>query len=236
MLHVYNDAVMIHPVIRIFSFLVFAALISLVDLLGLALAAVAVVLLYVLIGIGHFVPAWTMMRRMRWFFLSIAVLFFWFTPGQPMGLSWVPLDAGWLPTRQGMEAGVLRVGALALIILAANLLLRTSSREELFSAIHWMARPLSWVGVSHERLAVRMVLVMDSLAEVQDMVRHTMGGMGGKTRLLHQAGHFSSEVFSRVSARAEAEPCRAIELSRCGAPPLRQWLYPLLVGGAFYFL
>ncbi len=227
---------MIHPVIRIFSFLVFAALISLVDLTGLVLAALAVVALYVLIDAGHFASAWAMMRRMRWFFLSIMVLFFWFTPGQPLGSSWLTIDYGWLPTQQGVENGVLRVGALALIILAVNLLLRTSSREELFSAIHWMARPLSRVGVSHERLAVRMVLVMDSLAEVQDMVRHVMGSIRGKARTLRHIGHFSSEVFSRVTDRAEAAPCRTIELSRCSAPPAYQWLYPLLLGSGFYLL
>lgn len=232
----YTHPTMIHPVIRIFTFLVFAALISLADPAGLILAATGVAVLYVLIDVGHLGAAWVMIRRMRWFFLSIAILFFWFTPGQPLALlAWLPLDSSWLPTLQGMETGVLRVASLALIILAVNLLLRTSSRDELFAAIHWMARPLSVLGISPERLAVRMVLVMDALAEVQDMVRGVLDAIKGKARSLRHIGHFSSEVFSRVSDRAEAAPCRTIELAGCSAPPLYQWLYPLLLGGGFCF-
>ncbi len=227
---------MIHPVIRIFSFLVFAALISLVDLTGLLVAAAFLAAFYILIDRGHFRTAWTMMRRMRWFFLSIMILFFWFTPGQPLWLAGFSLDPAWLPTWQGVETGVMRAGSLALIILAVNLLLRTSTREELFAAIHWMARPLSRVGVSHERLAVRMILVMDSLAEVQDMVRHVLTSIRGKARSLQLVGHFSSEAFSRVAERAEKAPCHAIELVVCGAPPVYQWLYPVSLACGLYFL
>jgi len=227
---------MIHPVIRIFTFLVFAGLISLVNLTGLILAGTALAVLYLLIDPEYFRPAWMMIRRMRWFFLSITIIYFWYTPGQPLFFHLLPLSPGWLPTLQGVETGTLRVISLVLIIMAVNLLLRTSSQDQLFAAIHWMARPLSWLGISRDRLAVRMVLVMASLAEVQNMVRQIMGDMKGRGRSLSYIGHFSSDIFTRVTAQAEEAPCHTIELVGSKAPPIYQWLYPLLLGSLLYLL
>jgi len=227
---------MIHPVIRIFTFLVFAGLISMVDLTGLILAGTALAVLYLLIGPEYFRPAWMMITRMRWFFLSITIIYFWFTPGQPLFFHLLPFSPDWLPTRQGVETGTLRVGSLVLIIMAVNLLLRTSSQDQLFAAIHWMARPLTWLGVSPDILAVRMVLVMESLADVQKMVRHMMTSIKGKAHSLRHIGHFSSDIFSRVTVQAEETPCRTIELVGCNAPPVYQWLYPLLLGSLLYVM
>ena len=223
---------MFHPVIRIISFLVLAAYLATAGRAGALLAAAALALLYAFLGLRHLAPAWRMIRRMRWFFLSLLVIYFWFTPGQP-ALGFLPLPSAYLPTVQGMVAGAARIASLLLIILAVNLLLCTTPRQELIGAIHWLARPLAWLGICPDRLAVRMHLVMDALASVQALVRQALPGRDGGGRRLRQLGCFAADVFRGVTEAAERAPCRDVTLRRCLAPPLYQWLYPLALGAVF---
>ena len=226
---------MIHPVIRIISFLVFAACAASVDARGLAAAALILGLLYLWLGPGHLRQGWHMLRRMRWFFLSILVLYFWFTPGQP-ALASLPLPTAWLPTRPGLVAGGQRLASLVLIILAVNLLLRTTPPQQLTAAIHWLARPLAWLGLPADRLAVRMVLVTEALATVQSRVRDALARLRGEGGGLRQLGRFSAEIFREIDAAAVSAPGRTLVLRRCAAPPFHQWVYPLALAGMFQFL
>lgn len=226
---------MFHPVIRIISFLVLAAYLATAEVADMMLAAVALALLYLLLDPGYFRSAWRMIRRMRWFFLSILIIYFWFTPGQP-ALGFLPLPSAWLPSEQGLRAGSLRIATLLLIILAVNLLLRTTPQKQLIAAIHWLSRPLAWLGICPDRLAVRMVLVMESLATVQSLVRQGLQGLQRSDRRLRQLGHFASDVFLQVTEAADRSPCHTITLQRCVAPPLYQWLYPVALGALFSLL
>ena len=49
----------LHPRIRLVSFLIFAAFVAVVK-------------------------PWPLLKRMRWLFLSLLILYLWFTPGQPL--------------------------------------------------------------------------------------------------------------------------------------------------------
>jgi len=227
---------MIHPIIRICTFLVFAALLSMATPAGLLYGGSALTVLYLLIDPVHFRSAWRMVVRLRWFYLSIVILYFWFTPGQPLTLPLLGTMPEWFPTRQGVAGALVRISALVFIVMAVNLLLRTTTQGELVAAIHWLARPLGVLGVSRERLAVRIVLVMDSLSTVQQILREMLVDMRGTLCSWRQIGHFSSAVFLQVAGRAENEHRRTITLVVPCAPPVYQWLYPLLLGGVFYLI
>jgi len=223
----------LHPVIRIVSFLVFTASLAVAGATEVWLAAGILGLLYLVLylarGFAGLASAWRMARRLRWFFLSLLILYFWFTPGQPVP-GFLPLPSAWLPTQEGLTEGVLRIAALLSVIFAANLLLCSTGRDDLVAAICWLARPLQWAGLSAERLAVRMILVMEALATVQGQVRGALSQWreeGGPR--LRRLGGFSTAVFLQVNAAAEAAPSRTFVLSRCHAPPLYQWLYPGLL-------
>lgn len=152
-----------HPLIRVVCFLVFSASLAFgngMDLLcgGLLLAAA-----YLSTSPRLLLPAVRMVSRLRWFLLSILIVYGWFTPGQPLlGAESARFAELW-PSREGMEAGLLRAALLMAIVAGANLLLRTTSREQLLLAVYSMARPLALCGVSRERLAVRMVLVIEAV-------------------------------------------------------------------------
>lgn len=222
----------IHPVIRVVSFFVLAGFLSLGDLNPLLLAAAVLVILYGIAGGVHLRPAMLMLRRMRWLFLSLVIIYFWFTPGEPP-LLLSPALSAWLPTLEGMEEGAIRIVSLIALVLAVNLLLQTTSREQLLSAIHWLARPLRLLGVSHDRLAVRMALVLEAVPKVQALAAQPVTATP-QSRTVDRIGDAAAVLYRQVLVRAEDEICHAVEIPANGHPAAGQWLYPLAFGVALW--
>ncbi|MBK8162623.1 MAG: hypothetical protein IPK65_05600 [Gammaproteobacteria bacterium] len=222
-----------HPLIRVVCFLVFSASLAFgngMDLLcgGLLLAAA-----YLSTSPRLLLPAVRMVSRLRWFLLSILIVYGWFTPGQPLLGAESARFADLWPSREGMEAGLLRAALLMAIVAGANLLLRTTSREQLLLAVYSMARPLALCGVSRERLAVRMVLVIEALDPVRRIVTEQMAAAPGGRPDLRTAGRFASGVMQNVVREAEAVAGGSVQLSGHDTPPA-QWIYPALLAGLFY--
>ncbi|MEQ6342121.1 MAG: hypothetical protein M3A44_10830 [Gammaproteobacteria bacterium] len=242
----------IHPVIRVVSFIVMAGFLSLGDLNPLLMAATVLVILYGMAGGVHLKPAMLMLRRMRWLFLSLVIIYFWFTPGEPP-LLLSPALSVWLPTLEGMEEGAIRIVSLIALVLAVNLLLQTTSREQLLSAIHWLARPLRLLGVSHDRLAVRMALVLETVPKVQALTLKGTSTLKGsaqpplrgaraaqpvtatpQSRTVDRIGDAAAVLYQQVLVRADDEICHAVEIPENGRPAVRQWLYPAALGVALW--
>lgn len=219
-----------HAVIRIICFLVVGGFLSLGGALEHGLAALLITLGYLLWGIPQMGKALRMLSRLRWLFLSILVVYFWFTPGDLLLPSW----QAWSPTVQGVGAGVLRMLTLILLVLAVSLLLQLTSREDLIAALVWLLSPLRRLHITPERLAVRMMLSMEKVVEVQRLYGElaTAPGAAEKNRLTRFATRLLT-LFEAVLARATQEPSQSITIP-CHASPLwYQWGYPLAIGLVF---
>lgn len=223
-----------HPLIRIVCFLVFSAGLAFGGGAELACGGVLLAGAYLATSPRLFAPALTMIYRMRWFLLSLFIVYGWFTPGQPLVGSEGARFAELWPTREGALAGLLRAALLMAIVAGANLLLRTTSREELLAAVYGLSRPLGWCGISRERIAVRMVLVIEALDPVRRIVTERLAAVEGGLADLRAAGRFASGVMQRVVQGAEAVAGGTVQLFGAGAPPPLQWLYPALLGGLFF--
>lgn len=222
-----------HPLIRIVCFLVFSACLAFGGAAELACGGVLLAGAYLSSPPRLFLPAVTMMYRMRWFLLSLFIVYGWFTPGQPLVGSEGMRFAELWPTREGALAGLLRAALLMTIVAGANLLLRTTPRDELLVAVYGLARPLGWCGISRERIAVRMVLVIEALDPVRRIVTERLAAVEGGLPDLRTAGRFASGVMRSVVQQAEAATGGAVQLSDAGAPPPLQWAYPVLLAGLF---
>lgn len=230
-----------HSVIKIVTFLIFGAAVAFGDARALLAGGVLVFLLYVTGGGGHIGPALKLLRRLRWFFLSIAVVYLLFTPGRLLLSAW-----SWGPTLEGVTEGGQRIVSLVLIVLAVNLLLRTTSQPQLISAILWCLTPLGWCGIPRERIAVRMALTLDAVAGVQSLYRHEprdagdapveTGPAAGLGNRLWRIGAAAQRLVLAVVERAESLPVVPIEVPRPARPPFWQWSYPALLGGLFIVL
>lgn len=226
-----------HPVIKLVSFLVFGISVTLHHgeslLLGLALLAV----IYLLSPSDWFQPALRMLLRMRWFFVSIALVYLLSWPGRLIfpGVTWGP-------TYEGVQEGALRIVSLSLIVLAVNLLLRATEREALIGAILWCLQPLRGLGLSHDRLAIRIALTLDAVHQVQGIYRKRERGSvpegqtDGLLARVTSIGATAGRLFQRVLELAEQAPLHAISLPPQAAPALWQWLLPLVLGSAFALL
>lgn len=216
-----------HAVIKIVSFLVFGAAVTLGYVPVLLAAGVLLAVLY-LPGHARLAPAWQMLRRLRWLFVSILAVYLFFTPGQ---LLWPAL--AWGPTVEGMNQGILRISALMLLVLAVNWVIDSTAQADFLSAILWCLRPLAWLGLPHQRLAVRITLTIEWVASVREIYRQqAVAGPPAASRLamIAQRGR---QLVEEVVRRAQAAPLREISLPAESRPPLLQWLIPLTLAGLF---
>lgn len=97
-----------------------------------------------------------LLRRTRWIMLSLLLIYAYSTPGQPL------LDAlGVLsPSREGLGDGVLQLTRLLAALAGLAILLDRLHRQQLVSGLYTIFAPLRWLGVSRERVAVRLALTL----------------------------------------------------------------------------
>lgn len=201
-----------HPVIRIACFIL---LITGLANNSLFIWGVLLPLLMILVRLEHAaIPTLLLLKRLRWLFLSIFILHLWFSGAE---FSWLPAWQGWLQATE-------RVGALIFIVLAAHVLLRTTSRIEIIAALQWWLNPLNRLGLATERLAIRLALVLETVEEVQTL--YTTQQHEKLPRYSLQAiGQRVADLLNQVALRAEHASLHILEIPDIIAPPWWQWGY-----------
>ncbi|NOY70918.1 MAG: hypothetical protein GXP14_00855 [Gammaproteobacteria bacterium] len=224
-----SDRYLVHPVIQLVSLIIFAGSVSLGDSRDIVLAVLIVSCLYLVLGLSYLSGVGKLLRRMKWFFISITILYLWFTPGDAI-FSTGPLWSIWLPTIQGLQQALHRVTALVIIIAAVNLLLKTNSRAQLLAAIYSLAFPFQFLGLSRERLAIRMSLVLalvdesaSLMKEVRERVRRDINSKAA------YLGKLAGALFLEAIQRAEASPLVQVEIALDDRPLFYQWLLPFFL-------
>lgn len=220
----------LHPVVRVASLIVAATAIALGDGYVLASGLVLLLLLYFALGFRHLVAAWPMIRRLRWFFLSIVVLYGLLGPGGEgqFHVSWA-----------GVSVGLQRVAALAAIAAAVSLLLQTTARDELFKAIYLLAAVLPFGATVRGRLALRITLTLEALDHIRsawDRRRSAAAGADLKVTLrrrLQQWSAAAGDMLRYAMAEADAAEPRQMTLTEVTRPPLWQWLVPAALVAVF---
>jgi len=152
-----------HPAIRIICFLVFVACLSRANagqlFSGLALFS----LLYFYSPIDFLPRAFAMLLRLRWFFLSILVLYIWMTPDTSL-LNDSSSVFSFIPP--GIASGLGRVFSLVLIVLAVSYLLASLKQEQLIAAIYWLVAPLAYVGLERDKMVLRLAMGMEAAGKL----------------------------------------------------------------------
>lgn len=169
-----------------------------------------------------------MLWRLKWFFLSLLVVFAFLTPGDPL---WTGA-ADWLPSRQGLVQSLMRIWVLVLAVAAVIHLLHACSREALVSGLLWLTQPLKPLGFPAERFAVRLVLTLDVLPELHQLVTtknaEAQPQVLERKRLQYWAER-GAQIYQRALVMAADQPLRELEVPQPGAPSWRDWGTALLV-------
>ncbi|MGC2047364.1 MAG: CbiQ family ECF transporter T component, partial [Gallionella sp.] len=108
-----------------------------------------------------------LVRRTRWIMLSLLLIYAYSTPGQPLSDS-IGLFS---PSREGLVDGVLQLTRLIAALAGLAILLDHLCKQQLIAGLYTLFAPLQWMGLSRERLAVRLALTLH-YAEVA-MLRDT---------------------------------------------------------------
>lgn len=209
-----------HSGIRLILFLIYATAIALGSATQLVLGAL---LLIASALIARWLPSrrtWQLLMRLRWFLLSIALLYLLYTPGVAIIPDWE------MPTWQGLTRALEQASVLLLLLLAAQLLQATTPRDQLAFALIWLLHPLARVGFPVERFAVRLILIIDLLPDSAEQLRPL-------PRVREAISHLAAHLQA-IEQRAESEPDRKIELPNPSPPTLLQWLGVGALAVVFY--
>lgn len=97
-----------------------------------------------------------MLRRMRWLFISMVLIYSYTTPGQYLA-NW-PIDLA--PTYEGLSQGMLQIAKICLVLAGISLLMATSTKEALMVGVYSIIQPLKYLGLHPERFTARLFLTM----------------------------------------------------------------------------
>lgn len=142
-----------HPAALIMTWCLSVAIMQILKVEFLLLAAGFVVLLALWLS-AHKLNQ--LLRRTRWIMLSILLIYAYTTPGQPLS------DALGLfsPIREGLGDGVVQLIRLISALAGLAILLDRLRRQQLIAGLYTLFAPLQLIGVSPERVAVRLALTL----------------------------------------------------------------------------
>ena len=136
----------------------------------------------------------SLLRRTRWIILSLLLIYGYTTPGAAL---WEMLGIA-SPTREGALDGLLQMGRLLSVLSGLAILLELLPQAQLVSGLYTLAYPLRWLGLSRERIAVRLALTLeyaestmrDTATDWRSAIRNAMQPSGGAEHIELQVQHF----------------------------------------------
>jgi hypothetical protein len=219
----------VHPLIRVVALLVFIAGLALARPTLLGAGFVLLLLLYRLTGFPAPRILLRMIVRLRWLLVAILLVYGWSTPGAAL----LPAISAWSPTVEGMSLGLLRILSLVMIVAAVHLLMQVTTRKQLLPAIMQLINPVTTV-TARERLAVRILLSIEAVTQVQSLVSETLTRQPLKNHRLSTLGVAAQTLYMSVLNKAALAGENVIEIVEPESPPLWQWLVPVALSVVIY--
>lgn len=225
----------IHPVIRIVSVMVVIAFLAFPDWQSVAVAAVMALSLILIKARQVFPGLLKMIWRLKWLYLSILIVYGWFTPG-PVLFEQTLIDSRFLPSINGLYSGLLRVSVLVAIVSMVSALLQTSERSEMVSAVAWLTRPFIIMGLNPQQFSLLLVLTLERVLELQKLIQREMRRLEEKANLFTRATTLLDRLLMDIESSAMTLEEEQIVLPAMMAPAIWQWLMPVLLAIVFYTL
>jgi energy-coupling factor transporter transmembrane protein EcfT len=155
-----------HPAALILTWCLLVAIMQFLALETLLIAAGFVFLFALLLSARKFLQ---LLRRTRWIMLSLLMIYAYTTPGQPL------LDVFGMisPSREGLSNGMLQLTRLLAALAGLAILLDRLHRQQLIAGLYSLFAPLRLIGLSRERVAVRLALTLHYAEVAMLREKHT---------------------------------------------------------------
>jgi len=109
-------------------------------------------------------------RRMRWLFISLLIIYAFTTPGE-----YIPeLLAYASPTYEGCVLGLLQITKLLIALASLSLLFASSLKQDLIVGLYMLLTPLKLFGLNVERFSARLMLTLDYVEEFAVDTNHKL--------------------------------------------------------------
>lgn len=103
-----------------------------------------------------------LLRRSRWLLLTLCIVFIWMTPGIPL-----PFIPG--ASSEGLYLAVEHSARLLLALASLALILQALTPVQLVAGMHSLLTPWRWLGISPDRMAVRLMLTLEEVEAARDI-------------------------------------------------------------------
>jgi energy-coupling factor transport system permease protein len=146
----------------------------------------------------HTQRLFTLLRRTRWILFSLLLIYAFSTPGAALW-SWE-----YAPTREGLADGLTQLARLVCVLAGLSILLTLLSRERLVGGLYSLFYPVRCIGLSRERIAVRLAL---TLHYAESSMRDTASDWRGAIE-----GALTSGAGDRENIELQVQTIRAIDI------------------------
>ena len=151
---VLKPSFVINTITQLSCFLVFSVLMNRLSLTHVLIIFTMLMLALVAIKATHFLR---ILKRMKWFFLVMLLIFAFNTPGQHIQ-GW---DYLFSPTYEGVASGLLQVFRMLTLLAALSLIMAINTKHQLISGFYFMLLPLQSLDLEIESFAARLWLTLE---------------------------------------------------------------------------
>ena len=160
-------------------------------------------------------------RRLRWFFLSILILYFWFYPGTEL----IPMMGRFSPALEGVNQAVLRIASLLIVISYSVFLVQLTPRDDIISGIQFILSPLTYFGIDSSRFALRLGLVLSIVPKL--MANQSLTNNQKKSRNMSAVLDQAAGLVKQADEQLSAYDFDAIVVDKLKRPGIIDILVPL---------
>jgi len=148
-----------HPAIKIVSLIIVTIFITQGGWITLLLTALLLLPFYIL-NLHLWTSAIKMLFRLKWFFLSILIIYYYYTPELQASPSLFNI------LNERFVPGFFRISVLVIILFSVNLFIKMTTKEEILSALLWLFSPLHFLSIDVERISLRAVLTLEYIEDL----------------------------------------------------------------------
>ena len=217
-----------HPLISIISFIVCAISLSLSITIHASLVTILVCSL-VLFSIDNGWQRWFhLVRRLRWFWISLAVLYIGFTPGVAI---WPALF--WSPTYEGVTQGSLRILILLDIFTLVFILHSKNTRQRVVAGLHALCWPLQFKTGLRDKLVKRLILTFEYVERIPEIYHQVKQSINPEMSRVNKIVYVLRNMIHNTANGQESD---SVTFQYLPYPHWYEWSYPFMIATLYYWI